>query len=96
MLFVQGYQVCVLGVIRSGYRFFTGYSITVKMREYSQEEKCAFLEARHVPIIKFGTTEQAVVMLLEEMTNEAATGNTELVDGNSNVWEIFTEGKRNG
>jgi succinyl-CoA synthetase beta subunit len=42
-------------------------TITVKMRGHSQEAGWTLLEARQVPVIKYGTTEAAVVVLLEEM-----------------------------
>jgi len=42
-------------------------AVTVKMRGHSQDEGWAILEERHIPIVKYGTTEEAVVMLLEEM-----------------------------
>lgn len=42
-------------------------TIVVKMRGHSQEEGWALLEARNIPIVKFGTTEEAVLLLFEEM-----------------------------
>jgi len=42
-------------------------TIMVKMRGYSQEEGWKLLEERNIPIVKFGTTEEAVDMMLEKM-----------------------------
>lgn len=39
--------------------------IVMKMRGHSQDEGWALLEARSVPIVKFGTTEDAVKMIIE-------------------------------
>jgi succinyl-CoA synthetase beta subunit len=44
-----------------------GPAIAVKMRGHSQEEGWAMLEARGVPLVKFGTTEEAVVLLMEKI-----------------------------
>ncbi len=41
--------------------------ITVKMRGHSQDEGWAILEAKNIPLIKFGTTEEGVRLLLDEM-----------------------------
>jgi len=48
-------------------------TIVVKMRGHSQEEGWALLEARNIPIVKFGTTEEAVILLLEEMRKKGVT-----------------------
>jgi len=42
-------------------------TIMVKMRGYSQEEGWKLLEDRKVPIVKFGTTEEAVEIMLGQM-----------------------------
>jgi succinyl-CoA synthetase beta subunit len=42
-------------------------TIVVKMRGYSQEEGWKLLEARDVSIVRFGTTEEAVELMLAEM-----------------------------
>jgi len=42
-------------------------TIVVKMRGHSQDEGWALLERRNIPFVKFGTTEEAVVLLKEEM-----------------------------
>ena len=42
-------------------------TIMVKMRGYSQEEGWKLLEDRKVPIVKFGTTEEAVELMLGQM-----------------------------
>jgi len=44
-----------------------GRAIVVKMRGHSQDEGWAMLEARGVPLVKFGTTEEAVVLLMEKV-----------------------------
>ena len=47
-------------------------AVVVKMRGHSQEEGWALLESRQIPLIKFGTTEEAVVLLLQKMTERGA------------------------
>jgi succinyl-CoA synthetase beta subunit len=42
-------------------------TIVVKMRGYSQEQGWKLLEERNIPVVKFGTTEEAVDMMLEKM-----------------------------
>ena len=42
-------------------------AIVVKMRGFSQEEGWALLQARNIPIVKYGTTEDAVELLFERM-----------------------------
>ena len=42
-------------------------SIAVKMRGHSQDEGWDILARRDIPVVKFGTTEEAVVMLLGAM-----------------------------
>ena len=42
-------------------------AIVVKMRGHSQEEGWALLEAKDIPIVKFGTTQEAAILLLEKM-----------------------------
>jgi succinyl-CoA synthetase beta subunit len=46
----------------------------VKMRGYSQDEGWAILEARQVPIVKFGTTEEAVLLLMAKLTERGVRG----------------------
>lgn len=41
--------------------------IVVKMRGHSQDEGWALLEARQIPIVKFGTTEEAVRLLIADI-----------------------------
>ena len=41
--------------------------ITVKMRGHSQDAGWSLLEDRGIPIVKYGTTEEGIVLLLEEM-----------------------------
>lgn len=47
--------------------------IVVKMRGHAQEEGWALLEAREVPVVKFGTTEEAIMLLLELMKKKKRT-----------------------
>lgn len=46
--------------------------ITVKMRGHAQKEGWALLEERKIPVVKFGTTEQAICLLLEQMKKKKA------------------------
>jgi succinyl-CoA synthetase beta subunit len=48
-------------------------AIVVKMRGHSQEEGWALLESRQIPIVKFGTTEEAVLLLMEKMKERGAS-----------------------
>jgi len=48
-------------------------ALVVKMRGHSQEEGWALLESRQIPIIKFGTTEEAVLLLMEKMKERGAS-----------------------
>jgi succinyl-CoA synthetase beta subunit len=41
--------------------------ITVKMRGHSQDEGWALLEAKNIPVVKHGTTDEGIILLLEEM-----------------------------
>jgi len=49
-------------------------TIVVKMRGHSQDEGWAILEARQVPIVKFGTTEEAVLLLMSKLEEKGASG----------------------
>lgn len=42
-------------------------ALVVKLRGHSQEQGWALLEAKNIPIVKLGTTEEAVILLLDEM-----------------------------
>lgn len=44
-----------------------GQQITVKMRGHSQDKGWEILEAKNIPLIKYGTTEDGVKLLLDEM-----------------------------
>ena len=44
-----------------------GQQITVKMRGHSQDKGWEILEAKNIPLIKYGTTEEGVKLLLDEM-----------------------------
>jgi len=48
-------------------------ALVVKMRGHSQEEGWALLESRQIPIVKFGTTEEAVLLLMEKMKERGAS-----------------------
>lgn len=50
-------------------------AIVVKMRGHSQEEGWAILKSKSIPIIKLGTTEEAVLLLLQEMNKKGVTIN---------------------
>ncbi len=41
--------------------------ITVKMRGHSQDEGWALLETKDIPIVKYGTTDEGIQLLLDEM-----------------------------
>jgi len=49
-------------------------AIVVKMRGHSQDEGWAILEARQIPIVKFGTTEEAVLLLMAKLRERGAGG----------------------
>jgi len=49
-------------------------TIVVKMRGHSQDEGWAILEARQIPIVKFGTTEEAVLLLMAKLRERGAGG----------------------
>ena len=49
-------------------------AVVVKMRGHSQEEGWALLESRQIPIVKFGTTEEAVLLLMEKMKERGESG----------------------
>jgi succinyl-CoA synthetase beta subunit len=44
--------------------------IMVKMRGHSQDEGWKILEARQVPVVKFGTSEEAVQLLIQAVGGE--------------------------
>ncbi|MGD2272937.1 MAG: acetate--CoA ligase family protein [Desulfobacterales bacterium] len=46
--------------------------IVVKMRGHSQDEGWSLLEAKNIPIVRHGTTEDGIVLLLEEMKQKGA------------------------
>jgi len=41
--------------------------ITVKMRGHSQDEGWALLEAKNIPVVKHGTTDEGIILLFEEL-----------------------------
>lgn len=49
--------------------------IVVKMRGHSQEEGWKLLEERHVPLVKYGTSEEAVQTLIHAVGGKANYGN---------------------
>ena len=53
-------------------------SIVVKMRGHSQDEGWAILEAQRIPVVKFGTTEEAVLLLMAKLIERGvrASGHT--------------------
>ncbi len=56
------------GIVRALDGLRPQQAIVVKMRGHSQEEGWALLESRQIPVVKFGTTEEAVILLMEKMT----------------------------
>lgn len=58
------------GIISVVDEFKPTQAIVVKMRGHSQDEGWAILESRNIPLIKHGTTEEAVVLLMKEMEKE--------------------------
>jgi succinyl-CoA synthetase beta subunit len=55
------------GIVRAIDGLRPQQAIVVKMRGHSQEEGWALLESRQIPIVKFGTTEEAVILLMEKI-----------------------------
>jgi succinyl-CoA synthetase beta subunit len=55
------------GIVRALDGLRPRQAIVVKMRGHSQEEGWALLESRQIPVVKFGTTEEAVILLMEKM-----------------------------
>ena len=55
------------GIVRAIDGLRPQQAIVVKMRGHSQEEGWALLESRQIPIVKFGTTEEAVSLLMKKM-----------------------------
>jgi succinyl-CoA synthetase beta subunit len=47
-------------------------AMVVKMRGHSQGEGWALLESRQIPLVKLGTTEEAVLLLIEKMKERGA------------------------
>jgi succinyl-CoA synthetase beta subunit len=47
-------------------------AMVVKMRGHSQDEGWTLLESRQIPIVKLGTTEEAVLLLIEKMKEKEA------------------------
>jgi len=64
---INNCEAMARGIIRVIEELNPPQSIVVKMRGHSQEEGWALLEAGNIPIVKFGTTEEAVILLLKEM-----------------------------
>ena len=61
------------GIVRVVDELRPPQAIVVKMRGHSQEEGWALLESRQIPIVKFGTTEEAVLLLMEKMKERGAS-----------------------
>ncbi len=61
------------GILRVVDRIHPDPVIVVKMRGHSQKEGWGLLESRGIPIIKLGTTEEAVVLLIEKMMEKGET-----------------------
>ena len=55
------------GVVRVIEELNPEQTITVKMRGHSQEEGWALLEKKNIPVVKLGTTEDGIALLIREM-----------------------------
>ena len=55
------------GIVRVVEEIDPPQAITVKMRGHSQDEGWALLKAKNIPVVKHGTTEEGIILLLEEM-----------------------------
>ena len=64
---INNCEAMARGIIQIIKKLNPPQTIVVKIRGHSQEEGWALLEAKNIPIIKFGTTEEAIVLLLEKM-----------------------------
>lgn len=61
------------GIVRVVDELCPTQAIVVKMRGHSQEEGWALVESRQIPLVKFGTTEEAVILLMEKMKKRGAS-----------------------
>jgi len=64
---INNCEQMALGIARVVDELKPAQAIAVKMRGHSQDEGWAILEKRNIPIVKYGTTEEAVVLLLDRM-----------------------------
>jgi succinyl-CoA synthetase beta subunit len=60
------------GIVRVVDELQPRHAMVVKMRGHSQDEGWALLESRQIPIVKLGTTEEAVLLLIEKMEEKGA------------------------
>ena len=52
--------------------------ITVKMRGHSQDEGWSLLESKNIPVVKYGTTDEGIQLLLAEMKKKEAMAGGDL------------------
>lgn len=64
---VNNCEAMATGIIRVIEELNPPQALVVKMRGHSQEQGWALLESKNIPIVKFGTTEEAIILLLAEM-----------------------------
>ncbi|MFH1080670.1 MAG: ATP-grasp domain-containing protein [Pseudomonadota bacterium] len=62
------------GIVQVIDAFHPPQTIVVKMRGHSQDEGWEILEDRGVPLVKFGTTEEAVVLLMAKLKEKGDRG----------------------
>jgi succinyl-CoA synthetase beta subunit len=70
---INNCEAMAKGIIRVIEELKPLQTVVVKMSGHSQEEGWALLEAGNIPIVKLGTTEEAVILLLEEMRKKGST-----------------------
>lgn len=64
---INNCEAMAKGIIQVIKKLKPRQAIVVKMRGHSQEEGWTLLEGKKIPIVKFGTTEEAVMLLLTEI-----------------------------
>ena len=64
---INNCEAMAKGIVRVIDKLNPSQTIVVKMRGHSQEKGWELLESRNITTIRFGTTEEAVILLLEKM-----------------------------